>query len=68
MSAKIFWKLFVSALVLAFAVASMLPFSSVPFREYVDRVVTHDREAFDGVLAEMDRRVASYRDESVPAD
>ena len=68
MSAKIFWKLFASAIVVAFAVASMLPFSSTPFREYLDNTVTYDRAAFDRVLEEMDQRVRDYRDESVPAD
>ncbi len=68
MSAKIFWKLFASAIVVAFAVASMLPFSSTPFREYLDNTVTYDREAFDRVLEEMDQRVRDYRNESVPAD
>lgn len=55
-------------LVLAFAVASMLPFSSTPFRTYVDETVTHNREAFDRLLQEADQRVLDYRNDDVPAD
>lgn len=68
MSAKILWKLLVPLLVLAFAVASMLPLSSIPFRDYVDSQVTHNREAFEAVLKEVDQRVRDYRNDSVPAD
>ncbi len=68
MSAKIFWKLLISALVLTYAIFCMLPFESTPFREYVEGVVTANQEEFKDVLAEMDERVKNYRDPSVSAE
>ncbi len=68
MSLKIFWKLLVSALVLAYAIFCMLPFESIPFREYVAGVVSANHEEFQGILSEMDERVKNYRDPDVPAD
>lgn len=68
MTAKIFWRLFVSVLFLGYALISMLPLKSTPFREYVEEHVTANQEEFKTILAEADERVAAYRDESVPAD
>ena len=68
MTAKIFWRLFASAIFLAYALVSMMPIESTPFREYVEANVTAKQEEFKEILAEMDERVAHYRDESVPAE
>lgn len=68
MTAKIFWRLFASAIFLAYALFSMMPLKSTPFREYVEAHVTAKQEEFKEILAEVDERVAHYRDESVPAD
>ncbi|MCR5183195.1 MAG: protein translocase subunit SecD [Opitutales bacterium] len=65
---KIFWKLFISALALAYAIFNMMPLESIPFRSYIADQVTDNGEAFDKLLAEADLRVANYRDDSVPAD
>jgi len=68
MTVKIFWRLFVSVLFLGYALVSMLPLKSTPFRDYVAEHVTANQEEFNAILAEADKRVADYRDESVPAD
>lgn len=68
MTKKIFWRLFVSVLFLGYALVSMMPIRSTPFREYVEAHATAETEEFKAVLAEADERVRDYRDESVPAD
>lgn len=68
MSAKIFWKLFVSALVVAYAIISMLPFNSTPFREYIATVAICEKPAFEKLLKEIDQRVADYNQADVPAN
>ena len=68
MSVKIFWKLLVSALVVAYAIMSMLPFNSTPFRDYIEKATTADKPAFEKVLKEIDQRVNDYRNDDVPAD
>ena len=68
MTTKIFWRLFASLLFLGYALISMMPLKSTPFREYVENHVTAKQDEFKLILEEADRRVADYRDESVPAD
>ncbi len=68
MTKKIFWRLFVSVLFLGYALVSMMPIRSTPFREYVEAHATAEQEEFKAVLAEADERVRDYRDESVPAE
>ena len=68
MTTKIFWRLFASLLFLGYALISMMPLKSTPFREYVENHVTARPDEFKLILEEADRRVADYRDESVPAD
>lgn len=68
MTIKIFWRLFASVLILGYALISMMPLKSTPFREYIEENATARQEEFKLILAEADERVASYRDESVPAN
>lgn len=68
MTTKIFWRLFASLLFLGYAVISMTPLTSTPFREYVEEHATAHREEFEAILKEADERVANFRNESVPAD
>lgn len=68
MTKKIFWRLFASLLFLGYALVSMTPVKSTPFREYVEANATAKREEFKAVLAEADERVRDYRDEGVPAE
>lgn len=68
MTTKIFWRLFASVLFLGYALISMMPLKSTPFREYVENHATAKQEEFRRILAEADERVANYRDESVPAE
>lgn len=68
MTKKIFWRLFASLLLLGYALISMMPLKSTPFRDYVEASATAKQEEFKLILEEVDERVANYRNDSVPAD
>lgn len=68
MTKKIFWRLLASVLFLGYALVSMMPLKSTPFREYVEEHATAKQDEFKALLLEADERVANYRDDSVPAD
>ncbi|MDR2980916.1 MAG: protein translocase subunit SecD [Puniceicoccales bacterium] len=68
MSSKIFWKLFASALFLAYAIYQLIPLQTTPFDQYIQDRATARQAEFKEILAQAEKRVAAYNDPAVPED
>ena len=55
MNARIFWKLFVSALVFAWSVYYLVPLRDTPLPDYLLAHVTGDKEQFQKILTEAQK-------------
>ncbi len=62
-NSSIIWKLVVTALVMAWAIASMVPFGDTPFEDYIKNRATANQQEFAQVLEEAGKRVdpVNYR-------
>jgi SecD/SecF fusion protein len=66
MSKKIFWKLFASALFLAYAVSHLIPFQTTPFETYIQDRADFKQAEFKTLLTEATARVKAWDDKTVP--
>ncbi|MBR4598033.1 MAG: hypothetical protein IKO42_06545, partial [Opitutales bacterium] len=57
MKGRIIWKLVLTAIVLAWAVTAMTPFTDTPFEQYIESRATQNKDEFAKVLAEAKKRV-----------
>lgn len=57
MKSSIIWKLVLTAIVLAWAVLSMTPFTSTPFEQYIQTRATRNQAEFQKILVEAQKRV-----------
>ncbi len=62
-NSSILWKLVVTALVVAWAIASMVPFGDTPFEDYIKTRATANQQEFVQVLKDAEARVdpVNYR-------
>ncbi len=62
-NSSIMWKLVVTVLVVAWAIASMVPFGDTPFEDYITNRATANQQEFAQVLEEAGKRVdpVNYR-------
>lgn len=62
MNRSVFWKLFLTAALLAYAVFAMLPMTTVKFDDFATAHVTRDKDGFAKLLAEARVRVKNHDD------
>lgn len=60
MNARVFWKLFVTAIFLAYAVYAFTPLTTREFSGFAASHVTGDKAGFDALLAKAHERVDNY--------
>ena len=53
----VFWKLVLTAMVVAWAISSMVPFSDTPFEDYIKTRATAFQQEFAGVIKSAEARV-----------
>lgn len=56
-SGGVFWKLVLTAMVVAWAISSMVPFSDTPFEDYIKTRATAFQQEFAGVIKSAEARV-----------
>lgn len=56
-SGGVFWKLILTAMVVAWAISSMVPFSDTPFEDYIKTRATAFQQEFAGVIKSAEARV-----------
>jgi SecD/SecF fusion protein len=67
MNARIFWKLFVSALVFAWSVYYLIPLQDTPFSQYLLNHVTAHPDEFSNILTKAQQKVDEARKLSLSA-